>query len=121
MPSRSLVRSFVALWWVLGGALMVGSIQTILDGLDGKHGVNPHLVALGSVEAVAALLFLIPATLRIGAAGLLLTFAVAFGVHVSLHQFRWDLLIYAAAVLFVAVHGTLTSAQWRHALARSPG
>jgi uncharacterized membrane protein YphA (DoxX/SURF4 family) len=115
MPSRSLVRSFVALWWILGGALMLGSIQTVLAGLHGGQGVNPHLVVLGSVEAVAALLFLIPSTLRVGAVGLLLTIAVALSVHVTRHQFRWDLLVFGAAVLFVAVHGTLTPAQWRHA------
>lgn len=31
---------------------------------------------------------------------------------------RWDFLVYAAAVFFVAVHGPLTAAQWRHAVAR---
>jgi hypothetical protein len=43
---------------------------------------------------------------------------VAFGFHAMRHEFRWDLLVYAAAVLFVAVHGSLTGPQW--AAARSP-
>jgi len=37
-----------------------------------------------------------------------------------LHEFRWDLLIYAAAVLFVAVHGPLTPEQWRRARPLAP-
>jgi hypothetical protein len=63
------------------------------------------------------LLFLVPPTLRVGAAGLLFAIAIAWFAHLH-DQFRWDLLIYAAAVLFVAVHGPLTAAQWRHALPR---
>lgn len=121
MPSRSLVRSFVALWWILGGALLLGSVQTVLAALHGRHGVNPHLVVLGSVEGMAALLFLIPRTLRVGAAGLLLTIAVALVFHFTQHELRWDLVVFGAAVFFVAVHGTLTAAQWKHALARSGG
>jgi uncharacterized membrane protein YphA (DoxX/SURF4 family) len=105
MPPRSLVRTFVLLWWTLGLALLVGSIQTVRAPLDSSGHPNPHLVLLGSIEAVAALLFLIPRTLRLGASGLLLTLAVALLVHAGMHQLRWDLLVDAAAVLFVAVHG----------------
>jgi hypothetical protein len=113
LPSRNLLRAFVVLWWTVGVALLVGSLQTLRQGLVPNH---PSPVALlAAVEAVSALLFLVPRTLRLGAAGLLLTLAVAFAVHLFLRQLRWDLLVYAATVFFVAVHGTLPKAQWKEA------
>ena len=105
MPPRNLARAFLLLWWTLGVALLIASIRTTRGALSPGEHPNPHLALLGAVEAVAALLFLIPRTLRLGAAGLLLTLIVALLVHAVLHQFRWDLLVYAVAVLFVAVHG----------------
>jgi uncharacterized membrane protein YphA (DoxX/SURF4 family) len=101
-----LVRSFLALWWVLGGVLLLLSIQTVRSALvlGGPH-PDMHAVLIGSVEAVAALLFLIPPLMRVGGAGLLFTFAVAFLLH-SLHgQFAAPLLVYAAGVVFIMVHG----------------
>jgi uncharacterized membrane protein YphA (DoxX/SURF4 family) len=79
---------------------------------------DPHLVLLGAVEAVSALLFLIPRTSRWGAAGLLLTLLVAWAAHAFLHEVRWDLLVYAAAVTFVAVHGPLSRDNWKVLFAR---
>jgi hypothetical protein len=49
--------------------------------------------------------------MRIGAAGLLGTFAVAFLSHAIQHEFRVELLVFAAAVLFVAVHGPVSPNQ----------
>jgi hypothetical protein len=72
-------------------------------------------VVLASVEAIAAILFLIPRTMRLGAIGLLTTIFIAFGVHAVLHEFRGDLLLYGAAVLFICVHGPLTREQFRAA------
>ena len=108
MPPRNLVRAFFLLWYVLGAGLLIGSILTVRSALGTAHGPNPHIALLGGVEAVAALLFLIPRTLRLGAAGLLLTLGVAFLLHAVHQQFRWDLLVYAAAVIFVAVHGPVS-------------
>ena len=93
------------LWWVLGLSLLIGSVQTVAHAhaAAGAHG--PHVAILGIFEAAAALLFLVPRTLRIGAFGLLASLAVAFAVHAFMKQLRWDLLVYAAAVFFVAAHG----------------
>ena len=113
MPPRPLVRSFVALWWTLGVALLIGSIQTVIAALGTPHHANPHILLLGAVESVAALLFLIPKTMRFGAAGLLLVLFLAFLIHALDRSFRWDLLVYAASALFVAVHGPLSRAQWQ--------
>lgn len=114
MPPRGLIRSFVVLWWALGVSLAVLSVRTLLFALHGGGEHAVHLALLAGIEAAAAVLFLVPPTLRVGAAGLLFTLAIASLAH--LHDgFRWDLLVYAAAVLFVAVHGPLTSEQWRRA------
>lgn len=49
--------------------------------------------------------FLIPRTMRWGAAALLVIFALAFGLHLLGGHPNLDLLIYAAAVVFIRVHG----------------
>jgi hypothetical protein len=105
MPPRRLVLAFVALWWTVGLALLYLSLRTVHDAVaGGAH--DPHVALLGGLEAVAAVLFLIPRTLRVGAAGLLAAIAVAFVIHAAaLHQFRADLLLDAGAVAFVAIHG----------------
>lgn len=119
MPSRPLLRSFLALWLVAALVLLIGSIETVREGLLAGAHVNPHLVLLGGVEAIAAALFLVPRFMRTAAAALLATIAIAFVAHIALlGQFRGDLLVYAAVVLFVAVHGPLTTPQWRAAVAR---
>jgi hypothetical protein len=106
MPPIGLVRAFVVQWWTAGLVLFYLSVRTAYQGLGGTHH-DPHLVLVGGLEAIAALLFLVPRTMKIGATGLLLIFALVFVVHATLLQFRGDLLVYAAVVGFVAVHGTV--------------
>jgi hypothetical protein len=116
MPPRSLLRGFIALWLLTGVALIAGSVATVRVAIGSNDHANPHVALLAGVEAIAALLFVIPQSMRLGAAGLLATIAIAFVVHAALGQFRADLLVYGAAVTFVAIHGSLTRAQWRTAL-----
>lgn len=118
MPPRRLLRSYLALWVVTGLVLLIASVATVRNAWVGSPHANPHVALLGAVEAIAALLFLIPRTLRVGAIGLLVTIALAFAIHTALGQFRGDLLLYGVTVLFVLVHGPLTGAQWRAALSR---
>ena len=115
MPSRHLVRSFVLLWGSLGLALFYWSVLTAQGALSSAHGANPHVALLGGVEAVAALFFLVPRTMRLGAAGLIATCLLAFLLHTAQHEFRLDLLVLAVAVLFVAVHGPLSKELWLRA------
>jgi len=117
-PPRALLRAFLALWLVTGLVLLYGSVATALTGLRAHGHVHPHLVILGPVEAVAAVLFLVPRALRWGAAGLLLTIGIAFLVHLTMGQFRGDLLIYGVVAAFVMVHGPLTAEQLKTALGR---
>jgi uncharacterized membrane protein YphA (DoxX/SURF4 family) len=107
MPPRGLVRAFVLQWWTAGILLFVWSVQTARRAVEAGGGHNPHVMLLGVIEAVSAILFLIPRTMKIGAAGLLTTFAIAFAVHAAQGQFRGDLILYAAVVVFVAVHGAV--------------
>lgn len=119
MPPRNLLRSFLALWGAAGLLLLIASVNTVRGAATGTPHANPHVVLLGTIEAIAAALFLVPRTMRAGGAGLLATIAVAFIAHlILLGQFRGDLLLYTVAVLFVMVHGPLTGAQWRAALSR---
>jgi hypothetical protein len=95
-PAFVLLHITLALMLGTGGALTAWHA-------GGPHAT--HLVLLGGFEAVAALLFLFPRTLRLGAGGLLLSCGVAFVAHAAMGQWRGDLLVYMAAVLFVAIHG----------------
>jgi hypothetical protein len=120
MPPRTLMRGFLFLWLVTGIVLLIGSLETVLSAVDSSRHANPHLVLLGSVEGLAAALFLVPRWMRVGAIGLLLTIFIAFAVHTVLHVFRGDLLLYGATVAFVLIHGPLTPEQFRLALSRAP-
>ena len=118
MPSRALMRSFLVLWFLTGFVLLVASIVTVQGALGAGAHANPHIVLLGAIEAVGALAFMIPRLLRVGAGLLLATIAIAFAVHATLGQWRGDLLMYGAAVAFIAIHGPLTQGQWRTAWSR---
>jgi hypothetical protein len=107
MPPRRLVLAFVAFWLTLGLVVLAASIQTFLAAVSGTvHGPShAHLGLLAGVEAIAAALFLVPRTMRLGGIGLLVVFAVAFIAHALSGEFATTLLLYAAGTLFVLVHG----------------
>ena len=103
MPPRKLVLSFIALWFTLGLVVLVASVQTFLGAVSGPYHV--HLALLAGIESIAAALFLVPKSMRLGAIGLLATFAVAFIAHALAGEFATILLLYAAGTVFVLVHG----------------
>jgi hypothetical protein len=95
-------RAFVAFHLVLGLALLWGSVHTAVH-----HGAfDRHARIIGAVEAIGAAAFLVPRALRFGAALLLFTILGGALLHAARGEFRPDLLVYAAGVLFVAVHGS---------------
>jgi len=116
MPPRALVRAFLGLYVTLGVVVLIQSMQTIIAVRQGTivgHD-RPHALLLGAVETIAALLFLLPRTMGVGANILLAVFALAFGLHALEGHPNPALLVYAAGVLFVRIHG-VTGYHWRAA------
>ena len=120
MAPRRLLRGFLLLWLTTGLVLFALSIETVQAALSSTGHANPHVALLGSVEALGAALFLLPRAMRIGSIALLLTIGLAFLLHGMLGDYRGDLLVFAAAVAFVGIHGPLTRDQWRGALSLRP-
>ena len=76
-----------------------------MRGTRENHMTDPsRALLIGSIEAVGAAAFLVPRTLRGGAAVLLLTLCAAVLVHAGRGEWRPDLLVYAAGVMLVALH-----------------
>jgi len=102
---------FIVLHLTLGVVVFVASARTALaalqPGLSG--GTNWHIVLLGTVEAIGALLFLLPKCTRVGGAVMLATFGIAIVAHALQREFPGNLLVYAAATWFVMAHGNV----WR--------
>jgi hypothetical protein len=98
--ATSLRRVFTVFHLILGLALLLGSLHTVLHAAS----ADLHARTIGSVEALGALAFLVPRTLQVGAALLLVTIILAVVLHAVRGELRADLLVYAAGVLLVAVH-----------------
>lgn len=90
---------------VLGLGLLAATLQTLLHGIREHGGVGLHLGFLVALEGIGAVLFLFSRTLRIGAAALLIVLVGGFVLHLWRGEVEVHLLIYAAAVWFVLVHG----------------
>lgn len=107
MPSRSVLRAFLALYATLGVVILIESVETVFAAYSGK--IPPpdkyHALILGTIEMLAAIAFLIPKTMRIGAIALLVIFVIAFGLHALRGNLNLALLVYAAGVFFVQAHG----------------
>jgi len=100
---------FIVLHLTLGFVVLYGSVRTVVGGLQAGAfaGANWHLVLLGTIEAVGALLFLLPRYTRLGGGIMLVTFAVAIVAHAMQRQFPGNLLVYAAATWLVMARGGL--------------
>lgn len=113
-PSRQ--TAFRVLYFTTALVLLYYSVQTVWDGVE--HGDGLHAIIIGGLEAISAILFLIPRTLMIGGIGLLLTIGIAFAIHAISGQFAGNLLIYAAAVWMVMVFREGHRAESPHAPGR---
>src|SRR5512146_1022697 len=101
---RALRRAFIGFHLTLGVTLLGQSVSAVVR--LGRS--DPHVLVLGSLEALAAVLFFIPRLLRVGAVLLLGCLVVAMVIHTTRGQFPGALLVYTAGVIFVAVHGSTT-------------
>jgi hypothetical protein len=105
-------RTMIVLRYVLGLVVLQQSCVFVLSLRSADriaHIGMPHafLQILGWSEIVAAILFLIPATVTAGAAALALIFVVALGVHVLHGEFDvGGLVVYTAVALAVLVSRT---------------
>lgn len=106
MPNRKQIP-LTALRLVLGLVVLIQSFQFLFSAdsanFFARHGLpNAVRLLLGWTEIGAALLFLLPPTMAIGACALLVVFAAAILLHVLHGQFEiGGLFIYAAAVWVV--------------------
>jgi predicted Na+-dependent transporter len=66
---------------------------------------QPWLMVPFILVVVAAVAFLMPRTMRMGAGVLLVVLGLAFVMHAARGEWRPDLVVYAAGVLLVGVHG----------------
>jgi hypothetical protein len=103
-------RTVTGLRWVLGLVVFWQAARFALSPSAAHEvariGIPPWIPpVLGGSEALAALLFLVPAAAALGGYALLIIFAVAIGVH-FLHG-EYDvgpLLVYAMAVIVCLAH-----------------
>ncbi len=103
--NQTLGRAFVGFHLTLASVVFFQSVVTALEAFGAELGVNWPLFALASVEAVAAVLFVIPATLRVGGITLCLVFLVAIIAHAIIGDFALHLFVYGAGTVFILVHG----------------
>ena len=103
MAGPHLRSAFMIFHAVLGGVLVILSHNALYHSLH-EHGVS-HLTVVAALELVGAVLLLIPRTLKIGGFALLLVLVPGFIAHLTRGEWELQLLIYAAGVYFVMVHG----------------
>ena len=108
MNDHALRRSFIAFHVTLGTVVLIESLITVLhaSGLGATQRSSLGLAWFAGAEALAALLFLWPSTLRIGAWSLLVIFIAAMAFHVLHGEWPLTLLVYGVGVVLVMVHGS---------------
>lgn len=96
--NRLLALSILRL--VLG--LVIGGYSAALAVSQLRGSTHMPLLVLGIAETVAAVLFLLPKTMRLGGIALIIIFALAAAFHVAHGEYNVaNLTIYAAAALAV--------------------
>ncbi len=104
MAYRTSGRSFIALHLTLALVALVQSGQTLHHAIGALAEHRPF-VLFGALQLVAAVLFLVPRTLRVGGAVLVVVFAHA-ALYEAVHgNFPAASLVYAVAALFVTSNG----------------
>src|SRR5881628_585596 len=106
MNDRPLRHAFMIFHCTLAVVVFLQSLSTMLHAIHAPvaNPLGSHLPWFAGAEAIAAALFLLPKTLRIGGWVLLAIFAVAVAVH-GFHG-ELSLLVYAAGVALGMVHGS---------------
>jgi len=95
----------VAFHLTLASVVFVQSVLGVIKALLAEPDANWHIFSLGSVETVAAILFVIPLALRFGGIALCLVYIVVFTAHAILGEFELWPLVYGAGTVFILFHG----------------
>ena len=103
MNHKTIRITFIGFHFTLAIVVLLQSIWGVKHALSTA---NHALLVLAIVEILAAIVFMIPQTVRLGGLVLLLVFAVAFLIHLLHGELDLRLLVYAAGTLFVIVHGS---------------
>lgn len=103
MTSPHLRWAFMVFHGVLAGVLLILSHNALFHSMH-THGFG-HLTLVAALEMLGALLLLIPRTLKVGGMALLVVLIPGFIVHLTRGEWEPQLLIYAAGVYFIMVHG----------------
>jgi hypothetical protein len=100
MNQKLFPRVFFLFHLILAAVIFIQSVHTVRHAF-GENDI--HLGIFAAIEAIASVLFVIPKTIRIGAAMLLVIFAIA----ITIHGFGegLPLLVYAAGVALVMTRG----------------
>lgn len=108
MSCFPLRHSFIAFHLTLGIVVLTQSLLTVVHaaGLGDTPHLNVGLAWFAGAEVVAALLFLLPATLRLGGWSLLVIFIAAMVFHGLHGEWEITLLVYSAGVILVMAHGS---------------
>jgi hypothetical protein len=120
MNSRFARLSIPLLRWTLGLVVLLESCQFIFSTsaahFFAKTGMPSWFrPALGGVEAIAAVLFLVPFTAQVGSYLLLVIFGLAALIHLLHGQYDvGGLAVYAMAVLVCAAYRKDSTAEARH-------
>ncbi len=108
MNHVTLRRTFIAFHITLCAVVFLQSLGTVLHSVERPKVQHSDILLAGfaALEAIAALLFLLPAALRLAGVALLLIFGFAVIFHGLHGEFLSTLLVYAAGVAFVMAHGS---------------
>lgn len=96
-------RAYQLFHLALAGGLLFAAVETLIHAFADLRGGHIHLAVVAGIQAVCSLLLLLPRTVRLGGAVLLLIVLVGFADHVTRGEWRVDLLVYAAGVWLVMV------------------
>jgi len=111
MAASSVRRAFMLFHLALGLGILAATAQTAYHGLTEHQGLDLHLGMLVTLETLGALLFLLPKSIKAGGSVLLVVLLGGFVIHLTRGELAVQLLIYAAGVWFVMVHGPVWGAQ----------
>src|SRR2546423_9011679 len=88
MSSNLLRPSFIVFHLSLGVGLLIGSVQTLAHTIHEGNPATHHVLLIAGIEALGAVLFLVPRTLRAGAVLLLVSITLALLLHAAERQWR---------------------------------